>query len=214
MHSIPPSPPAIYHHIQEKQSLKQHLSETTEKIMRLSPKLILGESNLFNYDKVSQSLTLSPSFQSLLKLLIQLEELDPEALKAESLYQLNTILQQSQGIKGGFLRKEGTERWDLEDNVLKQNYYQTFNSLFQELGFVSPKSIDFEVKADHNPNFGARVERMEKRIREIVLYLEKNLEIKGNLFLSGSNRKLIQEEKDYLKSKLENLEKSQKNRLE
>ncbi|WP_075883648.1 hypothetical protein [Candidatus Protochlamydia sp. W-9] len=200
----------IHYHVRE-QSLKHKLSSTTEKIIQLNPRLLLGESNLFNYDPTNHALVLAPQFQSLLTLLIQLDELDCKALTANTLYDLNSILQQVQGNRGGLLRKEGTERWHLEDNPTKQKCSQTFNVLLQQLGFVFPKSLDSEMTVDHCIVFGARTERMETRIIETLVYLQNNLKVTGHIFLLGSNRKLIQAEIEHLKSKLEKLEESQRN---
>ncbi len=199
----------IHYHVQE-QSLKHKLSSTAEKIIQLNPRLLLGESNLFDYDSISHTIVLSPSFQALLKLLVQLDELDCKALTANSLYDLNSILQQSQGVRGGLLRKEGTERWHLDDNPTKQKYRQTFDAILQQLGFVLPQSIDYEMTVDHCIIFGARAERMETRIIKTLGYLKKNLKVTGHIFLLGSNRKLIQPEIEHLKSRLEKLEESQR----
>lgn len=199
----------IHYHVQE-QGLKHKLSSTTEKIIQLNPRLLLGESNLFNYDSTSRTIVLSPSFKDLLKLLVQLGELDCKALTANSLYDLNSILQQSQGVQGGLLRKEGTERWYLDDNPTKQKYRQTFDALLHPLGFVLPKSINSEMTVDHCIIFGAHTERMETRIIETLSYLKSNLKVSGHIFLLGSNRKLIQAEIEHLKSKLEKLEETQR----
>lgn len=199
----------IHYHVQE-QGLKHKLSPTTEKIIQLNPRLLLGESNLFNYDSTNHTIVLSSSFKDLLKLLVQLDELDSKALTANSLYDLNSILQQSQGVHGGLLRKEGTERWHLDDNPTKQKHRQTFDTLLQQLGFVLPQSIDSEITVDHSIIFGARTERMETRIIETLSYLKSNLKVRGHIFLLGSNRKLIPAEIEHLKSKLEKLEETQR----
>lgn len=199
----------IHYHVQE-QCLKHKLSSTTKKIIQLNPRLLLGESNLFNYDSTSHSIVLSSSFKDLLKLLVQLDELDCKALAANSLDDLNSILQQPQGIQGGLLRKEGTERWHLADNPTKKKYRQIFDDLLQQLGFVLPRSIDSEMTIDHCIIFGARTERMETRIIETLGYLKNNLKVNGHIFLLGSNRKLIQAEIEHLKSKLEKLEETQR----
>lgn len=199
----------IYYHVQE-YILKHKLFSTTQKIIQLSPRLLLGESNLFDYDSINHTIVLSSSFQNLLKLLVQLDELDCKVLTVNSLYDLNSILQQPQGVRGGLLRKEGTERWHLSDNSTKQKYRQTFDAPLQQLGFVIPKSIDCEMTVDHCIIFGSRAECMETRIIETLGYLEKNLKVTDHIFLLGSNRKLIQPEIEHLKSKLEKLEKSQR----
>lgn len=195
----------------EEPSLKHKLSSTTEKIIQLNPELILGDARLFNYDLKEHSIVLSQPFQVLLKLLIQLEELDPEAMTAKTINDLNSVLQKAQGPAGGLLRKEGTERWHLNDNPVKLQYRQTFEDLFKQLGFVEAKSIDEEMIVDHCIIFGARVERMEARILQTLNYLKTNLKVTEHVFLKGSNRKLLPVEIEYLKSKLESLEESDKN---
>jgi hypothetical protein len=201
----------IHYHIQDhiqEQILKHEISSTTEKIIQLNRRLLLGESNLFDYDPTSHAIVLSLPFRNLLELLVQLDELNCKALTAKSLYDLNLILQQHQGFQGGLLRKEATERWHLDDNPTKQKHYQTFDALLQELGFVLSKSVDCEMPIDHCIIFGGRAERMETRIIETLDYL-KNLKATGHIFLLGSNRKLIQPEIDHLKPKLEKLDESQ-----
>lgn len=178
-------------------------------MIQLNPKLLFGESNLFSYDFKQRAIVLSPSFRDLLNLLVRLGELDCKALTVASLYDLNVVLQQPQGVCGGLLRKEGTERWHLEDNPAKQKYRQTFEALFLQLGFVLPTSIDCEMTVDHCIIFGALTERMETRIIDALGYLKKNLKVKGHIFLLGSNRPLIQSEIEHLKSKVAGLDASQ-----
>ena len=201
--------PEIHNNVPEQVFFTHKLSPTVQKIVQLNPKLLLGGSKLFDYGS-NHTIVLSPSFQDLLKLLVQLDELDKKALTAKSLDELNSILQQPQGIQGGLLRKEGIERWNLNDNSIKQKYSQTFNELFLRLGFVLPQSIDYEMIVDHCIIFGGRSERMETRILETLDYLKKNLKVTGHVFLLGSSRKLVQAEIEYLKPKLEKLEKSQR----
>jgi hypothetical protein len=198
------------YYVQE-QSLKHVISPTIEKIMQLNPELLLGSSSLFNYDPASHTIRLSSSFQNLLKLLVSFNEVDAKALTASSLYDLNSILQQAQGVRGGFMRKEGTERYHLADNSLLQSNRPTLDALFQQLGFVLPQSIEYEMTVDHCILFGGLVERMENRIIEALRYLNKNLKVTGHIFLLGSNRLLTQSEiDDYLKPKLEKLDESQR----
>src|ERR1700738_2799477 len=145
----------IHWQIQER-AFRHKLSSITKEIIQLNPRLLLGESNLFDYDPINHYLILTPPFQTLLTLLVQLGELDDKALTANSLYELNSILQQPQWIQGGLLRKEGTERWQLEDNPIKQKYRQILDILLQRLGFVFPKILDGEMTVNHCIIFGAR----------------------------------------------------------
>lgn len=58
--STPPS--AIHYHIPG-----TVLTPTAEKVMAISPEVVLGVSGLFRYDSEHCSVTLSPSFHELLK---------------------------------------------------------------------------------------------------------------------------------------------------
>lgn len=197
----------IHYQVPEIQVAYQ-LSPTSSKIMKLCPRLVLGESNLFNYD--SNQIVISQPFQNLLKLLVELNELDKRALTAKTINELNAFLQQPQGEAGGLLRKVGTERWDLADNPTKVKYRQTFEQLLQQLGFYFPKTIDFQMTVDHCIIFGATAERMEKRISETLHYLKNNLTVNGHIFLLGSNRKLTPEEMQFIKSKIGKLNEVEK----
>ncbi len=188
--------------------LYQKLSPSVEKIVQLDPKILLGQSALLKYHSESHSITLSSSFQNLLELLVQVGELDSKALTARSLDELNTVLQQDQG-QGGLIRKAGTERWEMKDNANNQQNRQTLEELLQQLGFVLPQSLDEEMTVDHCIIFGAHTERMEARIKETLASLNKNLHVSGHIFLLGSNRKLVQEEINHIKSKVISLDDSQ-----
>lgn len=195
----------------QKQNLKHEISSyVIGDIFRRDPKILLGESNLFIYDSKSHAVVLAPLFQGFLELLVLLDLLDDKALTATSLHDLNSILQQPQGFRGGLLRKEGTERWHLEDNSTLQKHNQILTALMQQMGFVNAKSIDAEMIVDHCIIFGARTERMERRIVDTLAYLKKNLKVHGHVFLLGSNRKLVHEEIEHLKDKIEKLEASEK----
>lgn len=186
------------------QSLKYPLSPTIEKILQLSPSLVLGEANLFVYDSKKQAIVLSPTFQELLKLLVELKELDGRALTTTSLTELNAILQQPQG-RGGLMRPPGTEVWDLSDNPTKEQNCQAIDALLQTLGFIFSKSIDSEITVDHCIIFGATIQRMEMRIRQTLDYLQEKLTVKGHIFLLGGIRPLNEDEIKYFHSMLENL---------
>lgn len=206
---VAPTQSEIHYHVQEPGAAHK-MSSTVAKIVRLDPKLVLGESNLFKYDPTDERIVLSSPFQNLLKTLVELNELDNRVLAAKTLNDLNAILQQPQAEGGGLLRKAGTERWHLEDNPTKIKYRQTFEQLLQQLGFYFPKSIDLQMSIDHCIIFGATAQRMENRIIETVNYLKSKLTVTGHVFLLGSNRKLTPEEVHYLKSKIEQLEESKR----
>lgn len=198
------------HYQMQVQGFNHKLSPTAEKIIQLCPEIVLGQSNLFHYDQMSRGLILSSPFKSLLTLLVKLEELDAKALTVNSLYDLNSVFQKPQGIGGGLLRKEGTERWHLEDNSNKQKYSQVFDLLLQQLGFVSAKPIEHEVVVDHCIVFGALTKRMEDRIKETLTYLRSSLKAE-HIILLGSNRKLIPSEIEHVKGLLESMDESDQN---
>jgi len=200
----------IHYNIQGLDVAHKITSLAAQQIMQLRPELILGESNLFKYDVVNQNIELSQPFQNLLRLLVELHELDHRVLSVKTLQELNGILQQPQGFHGGLLRKDGTERWHLVDNSVKGKHRRTLELFFQQLGFYFPKNIDFPMTVDHCIIFGGRLERMEKRIFETLNYLENNLSVTGHIFLLGSNRNLIVEEKNLLKKKIEKHETSRR----
>lgn len=202
------SPAEMHVNVQEANTIYT-ASLTVAKVIKLNPKFILGESNLLTYDEQSKRIALSPSFHSLMKLLVQLNELDERALSASTLIELNTILQQPQGEKGGLLRKEGAERWHLEDNSTKQQHRKTIEALLERLGFCLSRDTMPALTVDHGIIFGARAERMEKRILETLKCLDHRLDIKGHIFLLGSTRKLVKEELEFLKNKLDKLEPAQ-----
>lgn len=185
-------------------------NQTIEKIILLNPRLILGESHLLNYDSTNNLITLSASFKKLLKLLVELDVLDPNALTADSLSVLNTVLQQAQGPHGGLLRKPGTERWHLEDSLPVQENRPEIEQLLAELGFISPPLPNSEMTVNHCIVFGALAERMEKRILNTLSYLSSTLKVTGHIFLLGSNRKLTSDEIGFLKGKFEALEEPQR----
>lgn len=204
MHAdVPPAPfyleETYYPANEENLTINHKVSSTVHKIINLCPKCVLGESTLFNYDSFNQQIVLSSPFQNLLKLLVELSELDHKALTVNSLNELSAILQQPQGPSGGLLRQPGKERWELEDNLTKQVYRKHFEELLCQLGFISPKLLDSQMTVDHCILFGARTERMETRIIQTIAYLKDNLRVTGQIFLLGSNRKLISEEIDHLK---------------
>lgn len=181
------------------------LNSVAEKVIQLNPQLILGGYNLYNYDSTNHSLVLTPAFHELLVFLVKQNELDKKALHAGSLNELNDILQQPQGA-GGVMRKNGVERWDLDDTPKNQQNRDTFATLFQQLGFTDPRTIEDDMTVDHCIVFGSGAQRMEARIKETLVYLQKNLQVTGHVFLLSANRELTASEIDYLHTKTEALE--------
>lgn len=186
----------------EELSLKQKLTSSTAECLELNPQFVLGSSSLFNYDPQTKTLSLSPYFYELLRLLVSINELDPAALKAKSLEELNAILQKPQGLYGGFLRKEGSERWHLEDSSLKKEHKKDFDLLFEKLGFVKEKPYTENLKAHHVLIFGATALRMDIRIQDMIARLKSHLDIENHLFFFGSNRKLTSFEHEFLQDKI------------
>lgn len=184
------------------QGFIEPLPPIAAKIAQLNPSMIVGGgAHLFQCTEGGVQLT--PPFIKLLQILIDLNELEPKAAQAASVAGLNQILQQPQAERGGLLRKEGTERWNLADNPALKSRMNEIESLFKECGFVSAAPIAEPLDVNHCLVFGARVERMEKRILETVAYLQRNLKVSGHIFLLGSSRKLVDAELDYLRKIIE-----------
>jgi hypothetical protein len=171
-------------------------------IIAQDPQLVLGYSELFEYDAAQQCITLSRPFQQLLELLVKLEELDSKALTADSLYDLNAVLQQPQQRHGGFLRPKNLERWDLKDNPHICTQSAAIKQLLQQLGFISPKPLTEHVTADACLIFGGSATCMARRIAETLEHLARA----ETFFLLGSNRSLKADELEFLQAKLEKLE--------
>jgi hypothetical protein len=201
--------PAIHYSVPE-QILNYKVSPFIKEIIEISPKFVLGETNLFNYDSFKNHIVPSPPFRNFLRLLVDLNELDPKVLTANSLSELNSILQQRQGISGGLLRKEGSERWHLEDNQVIQKYRPLFEQLLGQLGFIIPKLVESPKTVNHCILFGALTESMEKRIIETLNYLKTPLLVTGNIFLLGSNRALTSQEITHIKNKINDLDENQR----
>lgn len=180
------------------------LSKQTAEVTALCPRLLIGETNLFVYE----SATVKPSkaFTELLELLVRLKQLDPKALEARTLAELNQVLQMPQGSCGGLMRKPGSEVWDLRDNSVQISAKPELERLFGELGFALPVEVDAEkMVVTDCPIFGATANRMEERIQWTVGYLNKHLTVTGHVFLLGSTRRLIPKEIEYLRMKVDAL---------
>lgn len=185
------------------QELEQRASPSTAMIMDQYPQLLFGDVLLFEYDSERGVISLSPASYDLLKLLVNINELNPAVLKTSSLHELNRLLQQPQGDNGGLVRKPGTERWHLQDSANLKHHHDDLYRLFERLGLMSPKAIDYPVSADHCIIFSALVQRMEKRIEETVSYLKQYVEVKEHLYLLGSTRPLLDQEISFLQSRIE-----------
>lgn len=182
----------------------QELIPTAAKILAIHPQVLLGETRLFLYDPTTQTLNLTPALSDLLEILVELQQLDPGALQASTLAELDRVLQKTQGTKGGLLRKEGTERWDLKDNAVLLENAEKIKGLFCAMGLWSetPKRIEGEIAVDHCIIFGATVTRMERRVQRTLEYLSKNVGVTGHVFLLGSIRKLTEAELLELRTKI------------
>jgi hypothetical protein len=177
-----------------------------QKIVNLFPEMIIGSTGLFTYDTSQALVQASPSFCELLQFLATNKVLDPEILNVDSLTGLNQILQQPQGHEGGFLRKKTSERWHLNDDLFKESDRQTLDLLLEDLGFTSMKEVGAIENVSTCVVFGARVERTSFRIQQTIREINKGLKIEGNIYLLGSNRKLVEEELLYINDVLEQLD--------
>ncbi len=190
----------------------QLVSDSVASVIKLKPEFILGHHRLFNYDDLAHVISLNSAFQSLLKHLVQLGELDPKILEAKSLDDLNAICQRPQGKQGGLLRPPGVERWDLVDHPYSSSDKALFHQWLSELGFIAGASLTDDIKVNHCIVFGTTASKidLEARILETLSYLQTNLTVTGNIFLLGSYRKLTELELDYLQSKIETLSNDKK----
>ena len=207
----PPSPTIEMHYVVQDSVLEHKLSPQTEELIRLCPSMVLGTVRFFDYDESIHALVLTQPFRYLLKYLVQIHELNPQILKASSLSELNDLLQQPQGFEGGLLRKEGKERWELKDSMLRKKFQPRLNTLFEETGLCSSHSVQLPLSVDHCILFGAHCGRMEQRIKETLSYLQGGLDVTGHLYLLGSNRALTQDELELLKVQYDMLPDTQKN---
>lgn len=183
-------------------AFKQELSATATKIIQTRPEVILGNYNLFNYSFSANCLSLDPRFQNLLRFLVDIGELNSSIFSAKSLDDINTIFQRTQG-EGGLLRKEGFERWDLKDNEATSKNAETLKTCLESLGFMKTISLQKRIAVNHCIIFGATAMRLETRIPEVISYLRNGiLKVTDHIFLLGSTRKLIAQEKTCLKDKV------------
>ena len=204
MDHVPP-PSAHYFQAHSFAFEEESLSPAAQRVISLNPQLILGSYQLFEYDHIRQVIHLSSSFRDLLELCVNLNILDPKVLKAKSINELNAIFQKPQGSQGGFLRKPGSERWDLNDAEAMKENKALFDSLFQRLGFNRESLLTTSIKVDHCVVFGASAPRVETRIISTLDSLRNGLSITGHIFLLGSNRKLTDDEKRNLEDKVKSL---------
>lgn len=159
---------------------------------------VLGSAKLFEY--ANGTLKYTYPFEELLKLLVEIGQLDEAVLKATTLEELNALLQK------GLLRKEGTERWDMEDNGVLKAHQGELERLFDEIGLVKPQPLEGPLTVNYCMVFGASVERMQTRILATGAYLASQVEVKDHIFLLGSYRQLIPREIQFLHKHLENLD--------
>ncbi len=176
--------------------------------MHLSPELVIGRSRLFSWNNESHTITLSDPFQALLNLLIELKIVILNS-DCQTLEGLNRLLQQELG-KGGLLRKNGSERWEVSDKFLTDNplweaRIEEFMFLLGQLGFINKRPCDGPISVEHSLILGARVERMKMRIKETVQLLKERAVKTEKLFLLGSKRPLENDEKISLKLQIESI---------
>ena len=188
--------------VETEEYFTQPVSLFTQSILETSPQAVLGSTTLVEYNVQSRKLCLTATFKQLLSIMIEIGELDPQILNVKTLAELNMYLQKEQGPCGGFLRKVGAERWQLEDSLAKQSLKSKLISLFRQLGFIEGKIIEDTFSVHHVIIFGARSERVEQRILETIGYLENNIIDLEQVYLLGSNRKLIEDELNFLTKKI------------
>lgn len=186
------------------------LSPAAQRVISLNPEFVLGSYTLFDYDPIRNVICLSSSFRTLLELCVNLNILDPQVLEAKSIDDLNAVFQKTQGSQGGFLRKEGSERWDLKDSEAMEANKDHFDALFQSLGFNQESLLKTAIGVDHCVVFGAAIARLETRLIKTFKNLQNNLRVTGHVFLLGSNRKLTESEKTELLRKIESLPEERK----
>lgn len=206
----PPPPPTEIQYVVQENRLEHPLSPVAEELITLSPELLLGRLNLFEYNKTKHALVITSAFQELLKFLVQIHELHPRILKTSSLFELNELLQQPQDFEGGLLRKAGKERWELKDSPITKKFQERLTTFFQKNGLFTPKSVKLPTSVDSCILFGSYYERMERRVRETLLYLENGLQVNGSIFLLGSIRPLTIDELETIKTKITSLSEPQK----
>lgn len=185
----------------------QPVSKTTAQILALKSNFILGHNHLFDYNALSQTLSLSPAFQTLLKHLVHVGKLDPKVLEAKNLSELNATCQKPQGKMGGLLRPPGVERWDLVDYPYAPSDKKLIHDCFYDLGFVEGFSLTKTIQVNHCIVFGTMASKLdlEARILETLSYLQSQLTVTGSIYLLGSYRSLTEVELEYLQSKIKTL---------
>jgi hypothetical protein len=186
--------------LKTKWNMCHSISSTASIAISQCPKLVIGKYDLFQWDEIKQQIKLSHPFQSLLQMLFELGIL--ETTDISSLDDLNTLLQKPQG-QGGLLRKPGSERWEMSDHHLWQKKGADLEFLLAQLGFMQPQNLSSHpLLVKHCLIFGARVERMETRIQETLQFISSGDVKPEKIFLLGSKRKLIPEERVFLEGKL------------
>lgn len=170
--------------------------------MEQSPEWILGSYDLLQWDPVKQTLILTEAFQSLLNLLAEIKTIDSS--EYHDLNGLNQILQRPQG-EGGLLRRPGSERWHIVDLPAWVEQREKILRLLAQLGFIRENTLSRPLQVDHCMIFAATAQRMTSRIRQTVELMQAGNLRAEHIFLLGSKRPLIQEERDFISSKIKTL---------
>lgn len=179
----------------------QSLSPAAAQAMSLCPELIIGNHHLFQWNELKKEISLSSPFQDLLQLLVELETLETKDI--HTLSDLNNVLQKPQG-EGGLLRKPKFERWEMTDHPIWKQRKAVLEHLFTQLGFIqSHQLVKTPILVKHCIIFGARAERIETRIKETLQFFLKGDVQAEHIFILGSKRKLIPEERLFLSKKIE-----------
>ncbi len=179
---------------------------TALEIAQIKPSLVIGSGNFFQFDLKTNRLISSYPLFLLLRELVTLGELDFRALKAQTLHELDDILQKSQSASGGLMRKKGTERWHMRDLPKIDSKRAFFDQTFKELGFLPQELKSNFVSVDHCIVFGARAECMQMRIDQTLKAFEEGVKVIDRIFLLSSNRPLLEDEIAYVMLKRQKLE--------
>jgi hypothetical protein len=188
--------------LQNEIQIRQPISLLAAHMTQRYPQLVMGSHQLFQWDAANQRIILSRPFQSLLCLLVELGTL--ESTKIDSLEDLNAQLQKPQG-QGGLLRKPELERWHITDHLLWRQKRPELERLLVQLGLMRPQTLPHPVSVKHCLIFGAWAERVEARIRATLDLLLSNQLQTERVFLLGSKRKLVPEERLFLENKINHL---------
>ncbi len=124
-----------------------------------------------------------------------------ELLQLFNIEHTGTIESVNKAMQTHFIRKPGSERWDLQDTELDKAVHNKALALFKEMGFMEETPYA-QVSTDYFLLFGATLPGMEKRFKDFSeQYTAGTLQCK-NIVLLGGVRKLLPNELKTIKSTL------------